>query len=106
MTCNIFQTELKHTQPKEEPMIDIIEIIYSAYTERKISKHSKQYKELCQIVKLEERLLSTFDKNQKQLYFKFDKLVMKHNCTQDEELIKFSLKLIHDILHNKSKSTI
>ncbi len=87
-------------------MIDIIEIIYRAYTERKINKHSKQYKELCQIVKLEEKLLSTFDQYQKQLYFEFDKLLMKHHCAQDVELIKFSLNLIHDILHNKSKSTI
>lgn len=87
-------------------MIDIIEIIYSAYTERKINKHSKQYKELCQIVKLEKKLLSTFDQEQKQIYFEFDRLVMKQHCTQDVELIKFSLNLIHDILHNKYKSTI
>ena len=87
-------------------MIDIIEIIYSAYTERKINKHSKQYKELCQIVKLEEKLLSTFNQDQKQLYFEFDRLVMKQHCAQDVELIKFSLNLIHDILHHKYKLTI
>ena len=82
-------------------MIDIIEIIYSSYANRTINKHSKQYKGLCQIVKLEEKLLSTFDQNQKQLYFEYDKLVMKHHCTQDIDLIKFILELYAKLNNTK-----
>ncbi|MGN1222780.1 MAG: hypothetical protein ACI4T1_01460 [Christensenellales bacterium] len=81
--------------------MDIIEIIFNAYSGKKINKHSKIYKKSYEIVDIEEKLLSSFDETQKKLYFKFDTLTSDLHFMQEIELIKFYLQFYNNLFSNK-----
>ena len=77
--------------------MDLIQVILSAYEDKRINKHSKTYKMLCKVVDAENKLRSTFDDKQKELYHEFDILTLEYQGLQDIELIKFILEFFHTV---------
>ena len=77
--------------------MDLIQVILSAYEDKRINRHSKTYKTLCKVVDAENKLRATFDDKQKELYHEFDILTLEYQGLQDIELIKFILEFFHTV---------
>ena len=94
MTCNIFQTELKHKHLLEDLMKNesLVEFIKEKYYEQKMSAEYEL--QLTKIIELENKFTKDFSKDKWREYFTLDLAIGELHSIEIEQIIEFVINFL------------